>query len=111
MSLADELERLAALHDKGLLSTDEFVLAKARLFNHEAPGFGGGAGAVHGALAPIGRLRRSREDRWLGGICGGVAKVTGMEAWIWRLVFSVLCFLWGTGILLYILLWIFVPDE
>jgi hypothetical protein len=31
--LADEIERLAALHERGLLSTEEFVAAKARLIN------------------------------------------------------------------------------
>jgi phage shock protein C len=44
-------------------------------------------------------------------ICGGVAGLTGMESWIWRLAFALLFLFWGAGLLLYILLWIFVPDE
>jgi len=109
MSLADEIERLAALHDKGVLTADEFVQAKARLISQSAFGLTGGD--VQGALAPVSRLRRSRDDRWLGGICGGIAKQIQMESWVWRLIFAVLMLFWGTGLLLYILLWIFVPDE
>ena len=59
----------------------------------------------------VNRLRRSRDDRWLGGVCGGLARLTGMESWIWRLAFALLFLFWGAGLLLYILLWIFVPDE
>jgi phage shock protein C len=111
MSIADDLERLAALHDKGSLTAEEFAQAKARLMGQGASDLGSMGIGVQQALAPIGRMRRSRDDRWLGGICGGIAKQTGMESWIWRLVFAVLCFLWGTGALLYILLWVFMPDE
>ena len=35
----------------------------------------------------------------------------GVEAWIWRLIFVVLALFGGTGVLLYILLWIFVPED
>ncbi|MFX5634104.1 PspC domain-containing protein [Acinetobacter baumannii] len=34
-----------------------------------------------------------------------------MDAWVWRLIFTVLFLAFGGGILLYILLWIFVPEE
>ena len=53
----------------------------------------------------------SDHDRWLGGICGGIAKRTNMESWIWRLILAVLALFGGTGVLLYILLWIFVPLD
>ncbi|MFT3857332.1 MAG: PspC domain-containing protein [Aquabacterium sp.] len=109
MSLVDELERLAALHEKGVLTAEEFAQAKARLISH-AP-LGGAASGMQEALAPVSRLRRSRDDRWLGGICGGIAKRAEMESWVWRLIFAVLLLFWGTGLLLYILLWIFVPEE
>ena len=72
---------------------------------------GASAAPVVPALAQVNRLRRSRDDCWLGGICGGVAGLTGMESWIWRLAFALLFLFWGAGLLLYILLWIFVPDE
>ncbi len=106
MSIADELERLAALQERGVISADEFQRLKTRLIEGGVvPVIGGDKAAL------VNQLRRSREDRWLGGVCGGVARLTGMESWVWRLVFTLLFLFWGAGLLLYILLWIFVPDE
>ncbi|MBP6853017.1 MAG: PspC domain-containing protein, partial [Rhodoferax sp.] len=56
-------------------------------------------------------LRRARNDRWVGGVCGGIARTTGLQSWLWRLLFATLAFFAGTGIVLYLLLWIFVPEE
>ena len=105
MGLADELSRLDELRTRGVLSEAEFARAKARLLDAPA-----NAGEVP-AVAAINRLRRSLTDRWIGGVCGGIAVVTGVEAWIWRLIFVVLALFGGTGVLFYILLWIFVPDD
>ena len=104
MSLADELARLDELRSRGVLSEAEFARAKARLIDGPRPGELPGAEALN-------RLRRSRSDRWIGGVCGGVAASTGVESWIWRLILSALALFGGTGVLLYILLWIFVPSE
>jgi len=99
MSLADELSRLEALHAAGVLTDDEFSRAKARVISGPGP-------------APeLAKLRRSRSDRWIGGVCGGIAALTGVDTWIWRLLITALAIFGGAGILLYILLWIFVPDE
>jgi len=59
--------------------------------------------------AAVNQLRRSLTDRWLGGVCGGLADATGLAAWIWRLAFTLLALCGGTGVLMYVLLWIFVP--
>jgi phage shock protein C len=104
MPLPDEIEKLEQLRQRGALSEDEFVRAKARLIDGVAHAPGAAAEAVN-------RLRRSRSDRWLGGVCGGLARITGVESWAWRLIVAVLALFGGTGLLLYILLWIFVPDE
>lgn len=61
-------------------------------------------------LPPL-RLRRSTTDRWLGGVCGGLGAASGIKAWIWRLLFALLLVFGGTGLLLYLLLWIFVPAD
>jgi len=105
MSLSDELGKLDELHQRGVLSDGEFSRAKARLLGQTGQGRSGPG------VSALNRLERSRSDRWLGGVCGGLAELTGMAAWIWRLIFalSVLCA--GTGIAIYILLWIFVPDA
>ena len=106
MGLADELARLEELHARGALSAEEFARAKARLIDG-APGPASDIPAVDA----INRLRRSRTDRWIGGVCGGVAVMTGVESWIWRLILVGLALFGGTGVVLYVLLWIFVPSE
>ena len=110
MNDAEELNKLADLHARGVLSDEEFAKAKARLLaGHAAPpSYGSAAGPNLGA---VNGLRRSRLDRWIGGVCGGIARSTGLDAWVWRLIFTVLFLAFGSGILVYILLWIFVPEE
>jgi phage shock protein C len=109
MNDAEELSKLADLHARGVLSDDEFAKAKARLLSGQAaPGYGSAASPNVGA---VNGLRRARVDRWIGGVCGGIARATGLDSWVWRLIFTVLFLAFGSGILLYILLWIFVPEE
>ena len=57
------------------------------------------------------RFGKSRDDRWIGGVCGGLGKHTPIPSWAWRVIFSLLFFCFGTGLLFYILLWIFAPNE
>jgi phage shock protein C len=57
------------------------------------------------------RLSKSRDDCWIGGVCGGLGMHTSIPSWVWRVLFSLLFFCFGTGLLLYILLWIFMPKE
>jgi phage shock protein PspC (stress-responsive transcriptional regulator) len=106
MSLADELLKLEQLRERGSLTAEEFERAKARLL---------GTGAdpmVSPKLAQsLTSLRRSSTDKWIAGVCGGMAHATGVDAWIWRLLLTVLFFAGGTGLVLYVLLWIFVPAE
>ena len=52
---------------------------------------------------------KSENDRWIGGICGGLGECTPLPSWTWRLLF--VFFLFGPGLLIYILLWIFVPRK
>ena len=105
MSLSEELGRLGALHDRGVLSDEEFAHAKARVL-------GGAPDVVTApALLAINALRRSRNDRWLGGVCGGIARVTAVESWIWRLLFALLALCAGTGVLVYLLMWILIPAD
>jgi len=56
-------------------------------------------------------LRRSATDQWIGGVCGGLSAFTGLDTWLWRLVFALMLILGGTGLVLYVLLWILVPLE
>ena len=102
MSLADELEKLEALRVRGVVSDAEFLRAKQGLLD---------TAGVPAGLAAMNAFRRSTSDRWVAGVCGGLARTTGLESWAWRLILTVLLLFGGTGALLYILLWIFVPSE
>ena len=112
MNMSDEIKRLHELHQAGALSDAEFERAKAKLLdgstavNLNKPGSGDGD-----FVSEISALRRSRNDRWLGGVCGGLGRVSGMESWIWRLVFVLFTVTFGFGLLIYLLMWIFVPEE
>ena len=109
MSDSEELSKLAALHQSGALSDEEFARAKARVLSHSAqPGASRSDGP---AMDAINALRRSRNDRWIGGVCGGIAQSTGVASWIWRLLFTLLVLFAGSGVLLYALMWIFVPED
>ena len=103
MSDSDELAKLGELHQRGVLNDEEFARAKQRVLE--------GACSRGPAGRALHALHRSRDDRWLGGVCGGIAKVSGAPSWVWRLLFTLLLVCGGTGLLLYMLLWIFVPEE
>ncbi|MCW2770619.1 MAG: PspC protein [Aeromicrobium sp.] len=56
------------------------------------------------------QLTRSREDKWLGGVCGGLADYTGIDATLIRGVTAV-CILLGAGSLFvgYVVAWVLIP--
>lgn len=55
-------------------------------------------------------LRRSTEDKVIGGICGGLARYLDVDP-VWLRIAFVALALTGSGFLLYILLWIAVPEQ
>jgi phage shock protein PspC (stress-responsive transcriptional regulator) len=58
------------------------------------------------------KLRRSRRNRWIGGICGGLGEFFGLSAFWFRLLFIILLLPGGLpGILPYLILWIIIPLE
>lgn len=54
-------------------------------------------------------LRRSRTDKVIGGVAGGLAEYTGVDALLWRVGFVALTITGGFGILAYLLLWLLMP--
>lgn len=59
----------------------------------------------------LANFAKSDTDRWIGGVCGGLGEHTPVPSWAWRLMFTLLVIFFGTGLLIYILLWIFVPRK
>ena len=58
-----------------------------------------------------GRLYRDSSDKILGGVCSGIANYLEIDPAIVRLLFALLIFGGGSGILLYIILWIILPAR
>lgn len=57
-----------------------------------------------------GRLYRDGSDKFLGGVCAGIANYMNVDPAIVRLLFAIITFGgFGTGILIYIVLWIILP--
>lgn len=62
-------------------------------------------------VEPVKKLYRSKEDKIIAGVCGGIAEYFSIDP-IWvRLTAIILLFLNGIGALLYIILWILVPEN
>src|SRR5437660_10296015 len=63
------------------------------------------------AAPPRRRLERSRSDRVVAGVCGGLGDYFDVDPVIFRIAFVVLAFVGGAGFLLYPAAWLLLPDE
>lgn len=57
------------------------------------------------------RLMRSSQDRMIAGVCAGLARYFGVDPVLVRVIFVVLALLGAGGILIYIILWILMPQD
>lgn len=57
------------------------------------------------------RLFRNPDDKKVGGVCSGIAEYIAVDAVWLRLLFLVAFFVFGTGLLAYIILWIAIPEA
>jgi phage shock protein C len=59
------------------------------------------------------RLSRSRTNRMIAGVAGGLAEHTGVDAVLWRVALVALTLCGGSGVLVYGLLWLLMspPDQ
>jgi phage shock protein C len=108
MNISDELQKLQTLREQGALNEEEFTAAKKRVLEDSGPSAKSSSVRQQSVLN---QLTRSKTDRWIGGVCGGLATMTNIPAWSWRLLFVLAILLHGLGLLIYALLWIFVPLE
>jgi phage shock protein C len=61
---------------------------------------------------PTRKLRRSSTDRMVAGVCGGWARLLGVDAAVLRIIFvAATIFGVGTPVLLYAACWILMPEE
>ena len=58
------------------------------------------------------RLYRSKKDRMLGGVCAGPGEHLDIDPTVIRLIWAAVTVLsMGTGIIVYILAWIIIPEQ
>jgi phage shock protein C len=63
------------------------------------------------AMAATRKLYRSKTNRQLAGVCGGLAEHFNLDATLIRVLFVVLAVLGGSGLVLYVAMWIIIPKE
>ena len=138
MNIADEIQRLHELKQSGVITEAEFNQAKTKLldeFNQSSSAQSGPRSGMDSSMFGSSKtnsqqdsvfsshyssshssmssnsFRRSKTDRMLGGVCGGLAKISDVESWVWRVLFVILTAFFGISILAYLLVWIFAPEE
>ena len=57
------------------------------------------------------KLYRSRDNRWIAGVCGGLAEFFGLSPKIVRIICALLIMVYGSGLIIYIILSLFIPKE
>lgn len=60
---------------------------------------------------PRPQLRRSGTDRMIGGVAGGLAEYSGIDAVLWRVGFVGFTIAGGAGLVVYLLLWVLMPSA
>lgn len=79
------------------------------------PGYQSGAYTGNSGRSGIGpalrELRRDRRSRMIAGVCGGLGRHLNIDPVVFRILFAVLTFFGGFGLLVYAAAWLFVRDE
>jgi phage shock protein PspC (stress-responsive transcriptional regulator) len=57
------------------------------------------------------RLRRTRDDRMIAGVCSGAARYLGVDANILRLALAAFTIFGGAGVAVYAIAWVLIPEE
>jgi phage shock protein PspC (stress-responsive transcriptional regulator) len=57
------------------------------------------------------KLLRPTEDRWIGGVCSGVARYFEIDATLVRVAWILFLCLGGSGLLAYLICWLVIPSE
>ncbi|MEU4288139.1 PspC domain-containing protein [Kribbella sp. NPDC026596] len=73
--------------------------------NQSGPG-----GFDRGGLQNVQSWQRSRSDRWVAGVCGGIGRALNIDPVLIRVVMAVLI-ISGPGVIFYIAAWVLMPDE
>src|SRR5688572_7714303 len=56
-------------------------------------------------------VRRSRDERVVAGVCGGVGRYLGVDPVLLRIAFIILALANGLGVIAYVIAWVAIPEE
>src|ERR1700712_626482 len=62
-------------------------------------------------MRDVTRLRRSRTDRYVAGVAGGLGRHFDIDPTVIRVVLAVLTLFGGAGLLVYVAVWLLVPED
>jgi phage shock protein PspC (stress-responsive transcriptional regulator) len=57
------------------------------------------------------KFGKDSKGKMLGGVCSGLAMGTPIPVWLWRLMFVLAVILYGAGLVIYLILWIILPEH
>lgn len=57
------------------------------------------------------KLYRSRDNHWIAGVCGGLAEFFGLSPKVVRIICALMIMVYGSGLIIYIILALFIPKE
>ncbi len=57
------------------------------------------------------KLYRSKKDKKIGGVCGGIGEYFGIDSTLIRLIAVILIFISGAGLIAYIVAWAIIPEK
>jgi phage shock protein PspC (stress-responsive transcriptional regulator) len=57
------------------------------------------------------QLRRSSDDKMLGGVAGGIARYLNADATLVRIIIAALALFTGAGVALYVAAWLLIPED
>ncbi|MGO9587741.1 MAG: PspC domain-containing protein [Limisphaerales bacterium] len=103
-------EVAAVLAEMGPIEADPGEAAAPGASGASGPGAAGEERAARGGGSPR-RLYRIHEGAMIAGVCNGVAAYVNVDPTLVRLAFIVLTLLWGTGLLVYVVMAIVVPEA
>ena len=66
---------------------------------------------IHTTMVKTKRLYRSKKDRVIGGVCGGIGEYFNIDPIIVRLICILLLLASGAGLVAYIIAWIIIPEK
>ncbi len=106
---ADIEEIIASM---GRVEDFEKTDAEEKAFSASGQPYGAYTQAQSEQRKPKGRLYRDGSDKFLGGVCAGIANYMNVDPAIVRLIFAIITFGgFGTGIIIYLALWIILPVK